>query len=211
MAKRVAGNRRTGRRAAARLAGLALVGLLGGCATLVGADTKAPTIYDLSAPTDFPGLAGRSSAQILVPLPSATDSLSSSRIAVRQAGGEISYLPKVTWSDQVPPLVQTVLIRALENSGRVKAAARPGESLAIDQQVIVDVRAFELDVTAAPAAHVALGVKLLDDRNGHVIATRVIDVRVPSAGDRADAAVVALDKAMDGALQQAVAFVVGRR
>ena len=188
-------------------AALCLAFALAGCSTLGLASTPKPDdIYDLAAPTAFDGATKRSSAQLLVPLPSASDALASEQIAVRSRGGSISYLPGVSWSDQLPPLVQTIMVRAFENSGRVKAVGKPGESLAIDDQVIVDIRAFELDVTGSPMARVTLGVKLLDERTGKVRANRVFDVTRPSSSDRPKDAIAALDLATSAAVADVVVW-----
>ena len=188
-------------------AALCLAFALAGCSTLGLASTPKPDdIYDLAAPTAFDGATKRSSAQLLVPLPSASDALASEQIAVRSRGGSISYLPGVSWSDQLPPLVQTIMVRAFENSGRVKAVGKPGESLAIDDQVIVDIRAFELDVTGSPVARVTLGVKLLDERTGKVRASRVFDVSRPSASDRPKDAIAAIDQAASAAVIDVVGW-----
>jgi len=188
-------------------AALCLAFALAGCSTLGLASTPKPDdIYDLAAPTAFDGATKRSSAQLLVPLPSASDALASEQIAVRSRGGSISYLPGVSWSDQLPPLVQTIMVHAFENSGRVKAVGKPGESLAIDDQVIVDIRAFELDVTGSPMARVTLGVKLLDERTGKVRANRVFDVTRPSASDRPKDAIAAIDQATSAAVADVVVW-----
>jgi len=195
-----------GRRTAS-LAAFLLALTLAGCSTLgIGSSAKPDAIYDLAVPTAFEGAAKHSSAQILIPSPNASDALSTARIAVRAAGGSISYLPGVSWSDQLPPLIQTVTVRAFENSGRVRAVGKPGESLAIDDQVIVDVRAFELDVTGSPAAHVTLGVKLLDERTGKVRATQVFDVSRPAASDRPKDAIAAINQAASAAVVEVVGW-----
>lgn len=200
---------RSGRRTVS-LATFLLAFSLAGCSTLgLGSTPKPDDIFDLAAPSAFDGAARRSSAQILVPLPNASDALSSARIAVRADGGSISYLPGVSWSDELPPLIQTIMVRAFENSGRVKAVGKPGESLAIDDQVIVDIRAFELDVTGSPAAHVTLGVKLLDERNGKVRASRVFDVSRPAASDRPKDAIAAIDQAASAAVAEVVVWTAG--
>lgn len=194
-------------RPTASLAALLLMAALTGCSTLgLGSSPKPDAIFDISVPTAFDGNAKRSSAQILVPTPNASDALSTARIAVRAKGGSLSYLPGVSWSDQLPPLVQTIMARAFENSGRFKAVGKPGESLAIDDQVIVDVRAFELDVTGSPAAHVTLGVKLLDERTGKVRATQVFDVSRPAASDRPKDAIVAINQAASAAVAEVVVW-----
>lgn len=187
----------------------ALALALGACSTLgLGPTIKPDAIFDVAAPTTFDGPARRLPVQLLVPLPSTNDALGTARIAVR-GGGSISYLPGVSWSAQLPALVQTTLIRAFENSGRVKAVGRPGESLAIDDQVIVDVRAFELDVTGAPTARVALGVKLLDDRTGKVRASRVFEATEAASSDRPEAAIRAIDRAASTAVAEVVSWTAG--
>lgn len=188
-------------------AALFLAFALASCSTLgLGSTAKPDAIYDLAVPTAFDGAVKRASAQILVPQPSASDALSTARIVVRAGGGSISYLPGVSWSDQLPPLTQTIMVRAFENSGRVKAVGKPGESLAIDDQVIVDIRAFELDVTGAPVARVAFGVKLLDERTGKVRATHVFEVTRPSASDRPKDAIAAIDQAASAAVAEVVGW-----
>lgn len=181
---------------------------LGACSTLGLGTTGGPqSLVDLAVPNGFePGR--RVSAQLLVPMPVSSDALASARVAVRN-GGSVSYLPAVAWSDQLPALVQTTLVRAFENSGRVKAVGRPGESLAIDDQVIVDIRAFELDVTSTPTARVALGIKLLDDRSGKVKASRVIETSRPAASDRPADALRALDEAASVAVSEVVTWTAG--
>ena len=198
-----------GRRTAS-LAALLLTFTLAGCSTLgLGSTPKPDAIFDLAVPTLFDGASRRSSAQLLVPMPNASDALSSARIAVRDDGGSLSYLPGVSWSDELPPLIQTVLVRAFENSGRVKAVGKPGESLAIDDQVIVDIRAFELDVTGSPAARVTLGVKLLDERTGKVRASRVFEVSRPSTSDQPKAAIAAIGEAASAAVAEVVVWTAG--
>jgi len=198
----------SGRRTTSLTASL-LALAVGACSTLGLGDTPKPdAIFDIVAPTAFDGAARRSSAQLLVPSPSANDALGTARIAVRDAGS-ISYLSGVSWSDQLPALIQTTLVRGFENSGRVKAVGRPGESLAIDDQVIVDIRAFELDVTGSPMARVALGVKLLDDRTGKVRASRVFEVTRPASSDQPKAAIAAIGQAASAAVAEVVGWTAG--
>jgi cholesterol transport system auxiliary component len=191
-------------RLTAVVAAMLLAGFVGGCSTLLGGGGgKAPDIYDLSAPTSFDGIRGRTGAQLLVPVPAAIDALATPRLVVRQDGAQLAYYPGLTWSDDLPALVQAKLVRAFENSGRAKAVGRPGESLAIDYQVIVDIRSFELEADAR-TAHVELGVKLLDDRTGKVRATKVFDARVPAASDAAAEVVKAIDAAAGQAFTELV-------
>lgn len=186
---------------AAAVSGAALT--LGACATLLNADTEPPALYDLAAPAAFQ-TAPRKTVQLLLPQPTASDALATNRVAVRRRDGSLAFFTGVSWSDELPALLQTSLARAFQNSGRVKAVGKPGQGLAIDDQVLVDIRSFELDVRGTPTARVVLGVSLLDDRNGKMIASRVFDVSRPASSDRPADGIVALTAAADDALRQVV-------
>lgn len=171
---------------------------LAGCAAII---PQAPNaIYDLSAPEGFTAPSGRS-AQILIPVPSTIKALDTTRIAARPAPGEYAYLPNAVWSDQLPRLLQTRLMQTFQNSGKVRAAALPGQGVLIDYQIVLDVRAFEL---AGNGAMAEFAVKLMNDRNGRVVASRVIRefVEVPSLDT--GAIVAALDQVMDEAYLEIV-------
>ena len=85
------------------------------------------------------------------------------------------------WSDTLPNLLQARLVETLQNSGRVRAAALPGQGLLIDYQVVMDIRAFEFSDEGAVAE---FAVKLMDDRNGRVVRTRVVRHVVPVGSTR---------------------------
>jgi cholesterol transport system auxiliary component len=191
-------------RRSAAVGGLAL--MLAGCSVLGGSGPP-PAIYDLVTPVSFPGLQGRTNAQLLIPPPSAINALNTDRIVVRPEGEEIAYYPGVTWSDQLPLLIQTKLIRSFENSAAARVA-RPGDSLAIDYQVILDIRAFEAVVSGAPAGRVTLGVRLLNDRDGRIVASRIFEVVVPAANDSAEAAINALNTATEQVMREIVEWTV---
>ena len=186
------GGRRVGRR---MLALSALVTLaLAGCTALSGPPNA---IFDLSAPRGS-GVA-RGGLQILVPQPTAVAALDTNRIAARPSPSEYAYIGGSVWSDSLPKLVQARLVQYLQNSGRVKAAAIPGQGLLIDYQLVVDIRAFELAPTGAVAD---FAVRLMDDRNGRVIRSRVFRAEVPVASADARGVVPALDQAMNLIFEQ---------
>jgi len=190
-------------RAAGPLAAALAAALLAGCAVL----PKAPdSIYDLTAPADVATRAG-SAAQLLVPVPAALASLDTTRIAARPTPGELAYLPKAAWPDNLPRVLQARLVETLQNTGRVKAVGLPGQGLLIDYQVVLDVRAFEL---VSGVALAEFNVKLLNDRNGRVVASRTFRAESPVSGkDNADI-VAGLNRAMDAAFSDIVSWTLAR-
>jgi len=188
------------RQAAAALMPLVAAVALAGCTTLLaGAPSN---IYDLTAPGDVADPGG-SRLQILVPEPTTVRALDTDRIAARPNPTEYAYLPNAVWSDRLPRLLQARLVETLQNSGRVRAAATPGQGLLIDFQLVVDVRAFEVTNDGAIAD---FAVRLMDDRNGRVVRSRIFRYGVGiSHRDNANM-VAALDKAMDLAFSDIVAW-----
>jgi cholesterol transport system auxiliary component len=186
-------------RRAAILAAPLLALALAGCTTMLAGPPK--DIYDLTAPGDVN--ASRGGPQVLVPEPTTVRALDTDRIAARPSPAEYAYLPGATWSDRLPKLIQARLVETLQNSGRVRAAAVPGQGLLIDYQLLVDVRAFEVTNEAAVAD---FSVRLMDDRNGRVIRSKVFRYGVGLAARDNANMVAALDAAMDTAFSDIIAW-----
>lgn len=165
-----------------------MLGLLTGCGT-----ASVPDTYDLSAmASDVTAPAKH--RQVLVTEPTAMKALDSDQIVVRLSGSEIQYLAKAQWADRLPRLVQARLVQALENTGKLSGVGKPGEGLAIDDQIVTDIRAFEIVGGSGSVARVALSVKILNDRNGAIRAQRTFEASVP-AGTGNASFVKALDRA----------------
>jgi len=150
--------------------------LIAGCGTKANNDT-----FDLSVTPASTGPAARG-RQILVPEPTALKSLDSNQVVVRVSPSEIQYLANSQWGDTLPRMVQSKLVAAFENSGRLGGVGKPGQGLAIDYQVVAEIRAFEVSTVGADSANVEIFVKLLNDRNGTVRAQRGFQASVPVSG-----------------------------
>ena len=133
--------------------------------------------------------------QILVPEPTAVKALDSEQVVIRVSQSEIQYLAKSRWSDRLPKLVQARLVQAFENTGRLGGVGIPGQGLAIDYQVITEIRAFEILAYGGSRAQVEMSAKLLNDRNGEVRASRVFTASAPVGGSGNEAFIKALDAA----------------
>lgn len=144
-------------------------GLLVGCGSVVR-NTYDLTIADMMV---LPQNKKQSGAQVLIADPQAVKSLDGQDIVIRQ-GSNISYLKGAQWSDRLPNLVQARLVQAFENSGRLAGVGRPGDGLAIDYQILTDIRSFDILVSGGKnVARIEVAVKLMNDKNGTVRATRV--------------------------------------
>lgn len=196
-----AGDATRGRGPLRVVASCLLVSLLSACAAV----TPPPSVdtYDLSVPTVATATKGRS-LQVLVPEPVVDRSYDTDRLLVRRSATEIAYYSGAQWADRLPRLVQSRLVEALERSGRFRAAGRPGQGLAIDRQLIVEIRSFDY-FSNDRRVEVDLAVKTMDDRSGRVISTVDHRAEEPVASDTARAVV----EAFDAAFSRVIAEIVG--
>ncbi|NZD62397.1 membrane integrity-associated transporter subunit PqiC [Rhizobium sp. WYCCWR 11290] len=173
--------------------------ILSGCGTAAKNDT-----YDLPAAVDGSGPAAKS-RQILIASPTALRSLDSEQIVIRVSPSEIQYLSKAQWGDKLPRIVQSKLVEAFENSGKLGGVGMPGQGLAIDYQIVTDIRAFEIDASNSNQAVVEISAKILNDRNGSVRAQKVFRAMAPAGGDN-DGFVKGLDRAFSNVASEIVSW-----
>ncbi|AYD01123.1 ABC-type transport auxiliary lipoprotein family protein [Neorhizobium sp. NCHU2750] len=163
--------------------------LLTGCGTKANNDT-----FDLhmTPVAQGPSLKNR---QILVPEPTAVKMLDSEQVVVRVSSSELQYLADSRWGDRLPRLVQSKLVQAFENTGRLGGVGKPGQGLAIDYQIVTDIRSFEVTTTGNRMANVEISAKILNDRTGTVKAQSVFKATSPVHGAENSDFVDALDRA----------------
>jgi len=143
--------------------------------------------------------------QLLVTLPNALKIFDGQDIVMDQ-GGRLSYLKNAQLGDRLPNMLQERLIQAFEDSKRLGGVARPGEGLAINYQILSDIRQFavKLGVGESAQAVIELSVKIVDDRGGQVKAARVFSSSVAILGNDNQAYVQGLERALGLVLVQVV-------
>ncbi len=199
---------RAGRLAAYGLILCASLGLAG-CALVPGGGPAPLDTYDLSAPDGGKDRI-RGGVQILVAEPSALKSIDSVNIVIKPRPGAIEYLGGAQWSDRLPKVVQARMAEAFQKSGGFGGVGKPGEGLAIDFQIVTEIRAFEVRLDAAPRAHVELFVRILNDRNGTVRSARSFIAESALVGEGNSAYVRALDQAFNKVTSDIVSWVAGQ-
>lgn len=182
---------------------------LSGCA-LLGSGPPPLDTYDLSAP-DAAAARGRHNGQILIAEPGALKALDGQNIVIRTGGpGAIQFLKGAQWADRLPLVVQAKLAQAFQAAGGFNGVGTPGEGLAIDYQVVAELRAFEVRVGGGTHAKVEIYVRLLNDRNGTVKASKVFRASSPVSGEGNDAYVRGLDAAFGAVGAEIVEWVDGQ-
>ena len=187
---------------------IAMSAVLSGCAGGIIPSTP-PETYGLSTAQAISGESARN-RQILISDPTALKALDSVQIVIRPTPSTIEYLAKSQWSDRLPNIVQDKLVQAFENSGRVGGVGRPGDGLAIDYKIITSIRAFEIKADAGEQAVVEISAKVLNDRNGVVVATKVFRATAAVTGSGNAAYVQSLDRAFEVVVQDLVSWTLSR-
>ncbi|GAA0773631.1 ABC transporter [Roseibium denhamense] len=183
------------------LGALGLGVLVSGCAS-----SGPSAFYSLEA-GNVGGLTGRSSrVQVLVAAPRALKALDTSYIAVVDDGPVYSYFPAVAWADTLPNVVQLKLVETLQNTGRLRGVGLPGDGLLIDYQLQTDIRKFELRVGGANRAVVEIAARVVNDRNGRTVATRVFRADTPSGSTDVSKAVEAMNTSADKVFAEMAAW-----
>jgi len=187
---------------------LALVLTLAGCAALPGGGPAPLDTFELSAPTVQAKRHSR--RQILIAQPSALKALDGQNIVIKTGPGAIQYLKGAQWADRLPLIVQARLAETFQRSNAFAGVGKPGEGLAIDYQVIAEIRSFEVRVNGGEHAEVDLFVRILNDRNGEVAAQREFTASAPVAGGGNAAYIAALDRAFGDAASGIVRWTAGK-
>lgn len=182
--------------------------LLPGCAALPGGGPAALDTYDLTASATAASGPQRARTQVLVAEPTALKVLDGENLVIRPSASSIEFLSGAQWADRLPRIVQARLVESLQATGRFAGVGKPGEGLAIDYQIVTEIRAFEIRVGGGGRAEVGLFVKLLNDRNGVVRASRAFQATSPVSGTGNEAYVQALDRAFAQASSELVSWVL---
>ena len=127
------------------------------------------------------------------------------KILVRPSGAEGPTFANAKWSDNIPKLLQARIIQSFENANLLRSVARPMEGLTAGHQLLIDIRSFQLSLSAAPTAEVEFSAKILGD-NGKIVDARIFHATVPAATADAPAAAAALDDAFGKAAVELVVW-----
>jgi len=188
---------------------LCVIASLSGCAQTAIRDT-----FDLGMPEHATKNLDiqKKNMQILVPAPTAVKALDGQDIEIKSADDSISYLKGAQWGDRLPNLVQARLIQAFENSGLLGGVGRPGEGLAINYQILSDIRSFNIVLMTREQrlACVEIGVKIMDDKTGNIIASRVFRSQTVVSGLNNGQYALALDNAFKVATKDIVDWVLAK-
>ncbi|MEQ6250362.1 ABC-type transport auxiliary lipoprotein family protein [Sulfitobacter sp. HNIBRBA3233] len=184
---------------------------LGGCSALSSLNEAARPLdtYDLSPAAG--SSAGRRSGQTLVvALPNAPASVATDRIMVKPSAAAVTYLPEARWSDELPALVQSLLVRSIAGTGRMGYVGPAQAGPVPDLALLSRIDAFQVEITGETVtAKIDISLSLLRDRDQSVIKTAAFQDEAVATDDSPAAIVAAFQAMLDTLLPQMATWSAG--
>lgn len=173
---------------------------------LEGPAKSTPAVYDLTAPRDFPGMPEPPAKQLAIPEPTVVLALDTQKILARSSVGESPAFPNAQWSDNVPKLFQAKALQSFENA-KYMSVARASDVFAADQQLLLDIRRFQVSIAPDPIAEVEFSAKLMAE--GRMLGARVFRATAPVKVLDAGSVTAALDAAFGQTMRDLVVWTMG--
>jgi phospholipid/cholesterol/gamma-HCH transport system substrate-binding protein len=136
-----------------------------------GASPVQKVSFDLAAPQDFVAPKVRIKGLITIPEPTAVVMLQTQRMLFSPGGGPPAFAD-MQWSDSIPKMLQAKLIQGFENYDIDHAPVRSMDGLEADDQLLIDVRTFQIKSDPDFTADIGFSARILA-KDGHVVASRV--------------------------------------
>ncbi len=163
-------------------------GLLAGCGTLtaLGDATTPLDVYELNAPAEGPQARGRPAARdLIVEQPTARGALDTDRIMIRPNPLQAQYLPRARWGETTPLMMQTLLVRSIEDTNAFRYVGRRPLGGAGDFALVSDVTDFHAELSEANDSvtiRLRMTVRLVREEDARILAGRsfTADARVES-------------------------------
>ena len=205
----------------ARLAaGAVLAALLAGCASILGGGSdERTTVYSPDPRAALDPALPRVSWQLALGATTGPRTVDSYRIAVRPTPDEVQVYRGAGWARTPSEMLQSTVLRALEDSGKIGSVARQGTGFAADYRLLIDLRRFEADYAAKPvwltenyrstahiiaAANAVIGPAAQRMKAGHDITVNRARAKAMPGGDWAALDPVARRELLRGIVEQAI-------
>ena len=151
--------------------------------------------------------------QLAIEEPVAIDPIASSRIVLVPEDRVYGVFKGARWTERGPRLIQTLLVQAFENTGRITGVGRTRASIRPDFALVSELRAFQAEypIGGANEVSVVLSARMVRHITNQAVSARVFTARAPIEGKGVTTAVASFARALDELIPQVVdwAFEVG--
>ncbi|MGO4910217.1 ABC-type transport auxiliary lipoprotein family protein [Pseudorhodobacter sp. W20_MBD10_FR17] len=159
------------------LLALATVSVLSGCSALSALNGAATPLdaYDLAAPANPISARTATSRQFVVEVPTTPGALNTDRILIRPHPLQAAYLPDGKWAEEVPVMMQTLLVRSFEDTNAFRYVGRRPLGASGDYALVTDLTDFQAE--AAPDGKTAtirlrLTARMVREDDAAILSTR---------------------------------------
>lgn len=186
-----------------RLALIAALPVLAGCSALgaLGDATTPLNVFDLRAPEGAPVVRGAQLARdVVVEIPTTSGVLNTDRILIRPDAIQAQYLPDVRWGDEVPIMMQTLMLRSLENTNGLRYVGRRPLAGSADFAIVTELVDFQAELSEDSLGAIVLirmTSRLVREQDASVVASRTFSANAVSASTETPDLIIAFDQASD--------------
>ncbi|SNR49656.1 ABC-type transport auxiliary lipoprotein family protein [Puniceibacterium sediminis] len=193
---------------------LALSGLSGCSALSALSDVSTPLdVYELRAPDDVPVARGNPLPLVVtIETPTTGGALQTDHIMIRPDPYQAQYLPDVRWSEDVPQLVQTLMLRTLESTQALRYVGRTPLGAGGDYAIMTEITDFQAEAAAVDAPvliRLRIVASLVRERDVQIIASRTFGATAESPTTKTGDVVRAFDAASDEMLRDFAVWAAG--
>lgn len=182
---------------------------MAGCAALLPAEPEPASWLLDRMPAAVPRASQRLPMALLVYPPQAREMMDTREMAYSLRPHHLAYYSRNRWAERPPEMLQPLLVRTIEATGRFSAVSTPPPAPAGAYALHTEVLELLQDYTQEPPALLlALRLHLSDEKTNRTLALREIRQREPMQHQSPYGGVVAANAALARALGEAAMFVL---
>jgi cholesterol transport system auxiliary component len=188
---------------------------VGGCSALSSlTDATTPLqAYDLRSPTDMPLAQAALARDLVIEVPTSGGALDTDRIMIRPGPYQAQYLPEARWTDSAPVMLQTLMVRAFEDTNALRYVGRRPLGGSGDYVVVSELTDFQAELGpdgTGVTTRVRLTVRLVRESDAAILASRTFQRTAAAASTETLDVVASFNAATSAILQEVTGWVLGR-
>ncbi len=190
------------------LTGMGALALLPGCGALTAISDATAVLdaYELRAPR-LPQATRMLSRGLSIEPPTASGALDVDRILIRPNPVQSQYLPGARWSEDMPRMVQSLMLRSFEETGALAYVGRRPLGGTGDVALISEITDFQAELEGdsdATLVRVRMIARMVRESDARVLGRQAVQGLVPAASTDTLEIVEAFDLAVDEMLDALV-------
>jgi phospholipid/cholesterol/gamma-HCH transport system substrate-binding protein len=161
--------------------------------------------YDLKPIESLQGSHKPLSGSIVVPEVTTVLLYDTQKLLVRPEGSGAPAFANARWGDTLPKLIQARIVHSFENASFLGVVTKPIDGLVPKYQLLIDLRRFQISMSAQPLAEVEFSATIMGD-DGKVVAARLFRVAEPTPALDPSIAADALNEAFQKATTELITW-----